>query len=45
VHAGAARFFKQAAPEEPLDEWAVLEALALLVDRSLVLALTPDDAP
>ena len=27
-----------------LDEWAVLDALALLVDRSLVLALTPDDA-
>jgi|GEM_PF-613756 len=34
----------QAAPDELLDEWAVLDALALLVDRSLVLALTPDDA-
>ena len=34
----------QGAPGEPLDEWAVLDALALLVDRSLVLALTPDDA-
>ena len=34
----------QGAPDEPLDEWAVLDALALLVDRSLVLALTPDDA-
>ena len=29
---------------DPLDEWAVLDGLALLVDRSLVVALTPDDA-
>ena len=38
----------QVVPDAPgegdLDEWAVLDALALLVDRSLVLALTPDDA-
>ncbi len=34
----------EAASDEHLDEWAVLDALALLVDRSLVLALTPDDA-
>jgi predicted ATPase len=26
------------------DDWAVLDALALLVDRSLVVAITPDDA-
>jgi predicted ATPase/DNA-binding winged helix-turn-helix (wHTH) protein len=32
------------AGEGELDEWAVLDALALLVDRSLVMALTPDDA-
>ena len=31
-------------PGESLGEWEVLDALALLVDRSLVLALTPDDA-
>jgi len=31
-------------PGEALGEWEVLDALALLVDRSLVLALTPDDA-
>ena len=30
--------------DDALDEWAVLDALALLVDRSLVLALAPDDA-
>ncbi|MFT3957203.1 MAG: adenylate/guanylate cyclase domain-containing protein [Piscinibacter sp.] len=38
----------QVVPDAPgagdLDEWAVLDALALLVDRSLVLALTPDGA-
>ena len=34
----------QGALDGSLDEWAVLDALALLVDRSLVLALTPDDA-
>jgi len=34
----------QGVPDEPLDEWAVLDALALLVDRSLVLALTPGNA-
>lgn len=28
----------------PLDEWAVLDALALLVDRSLVVVLAADDA-
>jgi len=27
-----------------LDEWAVLDALALLIERSLVVAITPDDA-
>ena len=27
-----------------LDQWAVLDALALLVERSLVVAITPDDA-
>ena len=27
-----------------LDEWAVLDALALLVERSLVVAITPDEA-
>ena len=32
------------AGEGELDEWAMLDALALLVDRSLVMALTPDDA-
>jgi len=31
-------------PGAALGEWEVLDALALLVDRSLVLALTPDDA-
>lgn len=29
--------------EGSLDEWAVLDALALLVDRSLVVAMLPDD--
>lgn len=32
-------------PEGDLDEWAVLDALALLVDRSLVLAIVSDDMP
>ncbi len=31
-------------PDGALDEWAVLDALALLVDRSLVLAIIADDA-
>ncbi len=31
--------------EGDLDEWAVLDALALLVDRSLVLAIVADDTP
>lgn len=54
VFAGSASLtlVQQVVPDAPgegdldgsLDEWAVLDALALLVDRSLVLALTPDDA-
>lgn len=40
---GSLAMVRRVVADEALDEWAVLDALALLVDRSLVVALTPDD--
>ena len=42
---GSLAMVRRVVADDTLDEWAVLDALASLVDRSLVVALTPDLTP